>query len=94
MKNKKYIAAFLLVFALFSINSAELFHHHECQPEPEQNNKCQVCIFNNTLKTALISEPVTDFISGFSYITYTPDVSSADSQTEFYPSPGRAPPAL
>jgi hypothetical protein len=94
LKNKKYIAAFLLVFSLFVFNAAELFHHHDCAPANEHSSKCQVCIFSNTLKTVLVSEPASDFSSDVAYFLYSIITDEVSPQQTYNLFSGRAPPAF
>ena len=45
---RKYFAPFVLVLALFALNGAEFFHHHDGCESRQQESKCHACILTNT----------------------------------------------
>lgn len=45
---RKYFAPFVLVLALFALNGAEFFHHHDGCESRQQESKCHACILTNS----------------------------------------------
>jgi hypothetical protein len=89
---KQYISALLLVFALFALNSSELFHHHE--EGSHDNAKCQACLFNKTLNSAAVSEPSLNHKLYFSNNEFLSEDTHTSYQTIYSSTPGRSPPAV
>lgn len=100
MKNyKNNIAAVLLLFSLFALNGAELFHHHEHEgythhSAQHTDSKCQACLFNHTLHTTVVPEPSVDFKLYHTYNEYLTVENEITHQNQPNTSQGRAPPVL
>ncbi|MBZ0203390.1 MAG: hypothetical protein IT281_08855 [Ignavibacteria bacterium] len=90
---RKYITSFLLVFALFTINGAEFLHHHDQDSENDES-KCEACIFNHSLKTALVEQVFVFTPQLFTYQSISNFVNPVPQSDCLIASPGRAPPVV
>ena len=52
---RKYFIPFFLLTAVFAVNGADIFHHHDHYTEGTDESKCAECILNNSLNHSIIA---------------------------------------
>jgi len=55
LKIRKYIIPFFLLTAIFAVNGADIFHHHDHYTDGTDESKCAECILNNSLNQTIIA---------------------------------------
>jgi hypothetical protein len=90
---RKYSASILLIFALFAINGAEFLHHHD-HINDNEGSKCEACILNHSLNTAIIEQVFVFTPQVLTFYSIFNNVKPIFSSDWYSSSPGRAPPAV
>ncbi len=52
---RKYLISLFLLAAVFAVNGADIFHHHDHYTDGTDESKCAECILNNSLNQTVIS---------------------------------------
>lgn len=89
----KYFLIFALVTAFSALNSAEIFHHHDCHEETSaQDNSCQACIIHKSIQSFDAADSYTDFAPAYIQTTLIISDSQIPAAKYFTFNTGRAPP--